>query len=101
MMDGISDEGYTEFALFSGKVRHVIRAYAVLVADRATVFDNCFASGMLQAAPEFKHLIRIGQDLENIGGVDACASLIEVREMGKDVYALPCTLGGCIEGTFN
>jgi hypothetical protein len=66
----------------------VVDADAVLVADRAAGGDDGLAGAALEALPAGKRLLGVGAVAEEVGGVDAAAVAVEVREVGEDVDPL-------------
>ena len=63
----------------------VVEADAVLVADGGLLVDESLANGRFEAAPTFEGGIGVGVLAEEIGGVDATASGVDVGEVGEDV----------------
>src|SRR5271166_1501266 len=75
-------------ALFMFQPRSVIAAHAMLMADRAARGHDRVRRRRLISPPTFQKRVVTLRILENIGGVDAAALTVDVRQMREDERGL-------------
>ena len=64
----------------------MVNTHAVLVADRAAKLDEGLTRGRFHCPPLLYLLLRIGQDAEEVGDVEAGAAGVDVGKVGQDEY---------------